>query len=147
MLDGVAVTMLYVDEKLEIPERELAYRASRSSGPGGQNVNKVETRVTVLFDVEASSVLDLAQKSRLREKLATRINKDGVLRVVSQKHRTQGANRDAAREKLARLVAGALETRRRRKKTRPSRSVKRRRLEAKRRRGELKRRRARVDDS
>ncbi|MFQ5525040.1 MAG: alternative ribosome rescue aminoacyl-tRNA hydrolase ArfB [Thermoanaerobaculia bacterium] len=139
--------MLYVTDCLSVPERELTYRSSRSSGPGGQNVNKVETRVTVLFDVGHSAVLDDDQKARVRERLATRINKDGVLRVVSQKHRTQAANRDAARAKLAELLLRALAVRRKRKRTRPSREAKRRRLEDKRRRGELKRRRSRVTDS
>ncbi len=136
--------MLFVDDNLVIPERELAYALSRSSGPGGQNVNKVETRVTVLYDLERTSVLDEAQQIRVRERLATRINKAGVLRVVSQKHRTQAANREAARIKLAELLARALEPKRKRRPTRQPRAAKRRRLEDKRRRSELKRRRGRI---
>ena len=85
--------MLPVDDQLVLPERELSYRSSRSSGPGGQNVNKVETRVTLLFDISGSAVLDETQKELVRQRLATRINKKGVLRVVSQRHRTQNANR------------------------------------------------------
>ena len=139
--------MLYVDKDLILPAGELAYRTSRSSGPGGQNVNKVETRVTVLFDIGQSAVLDNEQKARLRERLASRVNKEGILRVVSQKHRTQAANREAARDKLAQLIAQALAKRRKRTKTRPSRAAKRRRLEDKRRRSRLKQRRGRVDDS
>ena len=138
--------MLVVDENLIIPERELAYTWSRSSGPGGQNVNKVETRVTVLFDLVRSSVLGDEHKARVRARLATRINKDGVLRVVSQRHRTQAANREAARVKLAELLAQALKTRRQRRPTRPSSEARRRRLEDKRRRSRLKHRRARVVD-
>lgn len=139
--------MLYVDDTLVIPGRELTYSTSRSSGPGGQNVNKVETRVTVLFDLEHSSVLEDSQKARVRERLATRVNKEGVLRVVSQKHRTQAANREAARVKLAELLARALRTRRTRKPTRTPERARRRRREDKRRRSELKRRRARVVES
>ena len=82
---------------VRIPADELSYRTSRSSGPGGQHVNKVETRVTVLFDLDGSPSLSEAQKERVRERLPTRITKAGVLWVVSQKHRSQKANRDAAR--------------------------------------------------
>lgn len=136
--------MLNVNDKLVLPERELAYRSSRSSGPGGQNVNKVETRVTLLFDVADSAALDERQKQIILGKLATRINKEGVMRVVSQKHRTQKANREAARVKLAELLAAALKPRRKRRKTRTPKAAKRRRLEEKKRRGEIKRGRGRV---
>ena len=131
--------MLRLNDQLSLPESELSYRTSRSSGPGGQNVNKVETRVTVLFDVAASPTLSEEQKGRIRERLATRIDKKGVLRVISQKHRTQAANRETARERLATLVADALEQRRPRKRTRKPAAAKRRRLEDKRHRSEVKR--------
>jgi ribosome-associated protein len=131
--------MLEVTESVALPESEISYRTSRSSGPGGQNVNKVETRVTVLFDVDASAVLSDEQKRRIRARLATRIDKSGVLRVVSQRHRSQGANRDAARQRLAELLSDALARRRPRKRTRKPASAARRRLDDKRRRGEIKR--------
>ncbi|MCP4201576.1 MAG: aminoacyl-tRNA hydrolase [bacterium] len=136
--------MLPVRDDLVIPERELTYRSSRSSGPGGQNVNKVETRVTLLFDVSASTVLHESQKARLRRRLTTRISKAGVLRVVSQKHRTQGANREAARARLSELLAEALEPERRRRRTRTPERARRKRLEEKKRRGDLKRGRGQV---
>ncbi|MEM7479802.1 MAG: alternative ribosome rescue aminoacyl-tRNA hydrolase ArfB [Acidobacteriota bacterium] len=129
-----------------IPEDELEFRFSRSSGPGGQNVNKVESRVEVMWDVASTSALDEDQRVLLMERLATRITKAGILRVVSQKHRTQAANRDAARLKLEELVAGALVRRPRRKRVRVSKAAKRRRLENKRRRSQIKRSRGRVDD-
>ena len=129
-----------------IPAAELDYRTSRSSGPGGQHVNKVETRVTVLFDLAGSASLSDEQKARVRRRLPTRITKAGVLRVVAQKHRSQSANRDEARARLARLLGAALTPRRARKPTRPSRRAKRRRLEDKRRRGRLKSLRRRPED-
>ena len=110
--------MLEVNNSLHLPESELSYRTSRSSGPGGQNVNKVETRVTVLFDLASSTALDDDQKALVRERLATRIDKAGILRVVSQKHRTQRANRDEARQKLAALIARAIAPERPRRQTR-----------------------------
>ena len=136
--------MLPVDDQLVLPERELTYRSSRSSGPGGQNVNKVETRVTLLFDIPGSAMLDETQKELVRRRLATRINKKGVLRVISQRHRTQNANREAARAKLAELLAEALRPRRPRRPTKTPKKARRRRLEDKKRRGELKRRRGQV---
>jgi len=131
-----------INAQLEIPDGELELRTSRSSGPGGQNVNKLETRVTVRFDVAGSPSLDDEQRERIREALATRITKEGVLQVTSQRHRTQAANRDAAIARLAELVADALKPERERRPTRVPRAVRRRRLEAKRRRGRLKRERS-----
>jgi len=130
---------LPINPRLSIPEREITFATSTSSGPGGQHVNRVETRVTLLFDLEASESLNAEQRERIRERLATRINKAGVLRVSSQKHRSQAANREAAAERFAALLADALEEEPPRKPTRPSRAAKRRRLRKKRRRGEIKR--------
>jgi ribosome-associated protein len=132
-----------IHEHLEIPEAELKFATARSSGPGGQNVNKVETRVTLLFDIGASTSLSESQKDRLRRRLATRINKQGVLRVVSQRHRTQAANRQAVTERFVELVRAALHRRRRRVATRPSAKARARRLDHKRRHSRLKARRRR----
>jgi ribosome-associated protein len=138
--------MLQISPTLSIPERELSYRTSTSSGPGGQNVNKVETRVTVLFDLAGSETLDDDQKRLVRARLASRIDKRGLLRVVSQKHRFQAANRAAARERLALLLAAALAREPERRPTRQPESARRRRLEDKRRRSRLKQLRRPVDD-
>ncbi len=134
--------MLRVTEDLEIADGELAFTTSRSSGPGGQNVNKVNTRVTLLFDLEASASLSAQQRELLRHRLPGRINKDGVLRVASQRHRTQLANRDAAVERFVELVRAALTEEPERVPVVPSDQTKKRRLQAKRRRGRLKRERA-----
>jgi len=131
--------MLRINDRLSIDESELDYEFARSSGPGGQNVNKVETKVTLKFDIEASRSLSGAQKTRIAEGLATRITKDGVLRVTSQRHRTREANRHAAIGRFIKLIDDALEVRAPRKKTRVSRAAKRRRLEGKKRRSDVKR--------
>jgi ribosome-associated protein len=126
-----------------IPESELVFVASRSSGPGGQHVNRTETKVTLLFDLEGSGSLTVGQKRRLRERLATRISREGILRVTSQKHRSREANRKAAVERFADLLEWALAEARPRKPTRPGAAARARRLEGKRRRAETKQGRAR----
>ena len=95
-------------EDVLIPESELVFKASRSSGPGGQNVNKLNTRVTALFDVAGSPSLSEEQKQQVLNALSTRVDKNGVLHVVSQKHRSQEANRRTAAERLQQLVRDAL---------------------------------------
>jgi ribosome-associated protein len=128
-----------------IPESELVFRASRSSGPGGQNVNKLNTRVTVLFDVAGSPSLSDEQKQQVLSGLWTRIDGRGVLRVASQKHRSQEANRRAAVERLQELVQDALKPRPVRRKTKVPTAVRERRLQNKRRRGALKQQRMEKD--
>ncbi|HEX4962696.1 MAG TPA: alternative ribosome rescue aminoacyl-tRNA hydrolase ArfB [Thermoanaerobaculia bacterium] len=134
--------MIQITPDLAIPDEEVSFTTSRSGGPGGQNVNKLETRVTLRFDVGGSTVLSEEQKGRLRERLATRITRDGVLHVTSQRHRSQAANRDAAVERFAELVGEALREEIPRRKTRPSRAAKARRLEEKRRQSGRKRERS-----
>jgi ribosome-associated protein len=133
--------MIEIKKGVEIPEALLAFRFSRSSGPGGQNVNKVSTRVTLLLDIANCPALTEFQKKRIGEHLKTRIGKDGVLRVISQRHRTQAANKNAATTKLVELLAGALETKPHRRKTKTPAYAVRRRLEEKKRRGMLKKQR------
>jgi len=130
--------MIPIMDGLGIPVEEIAFTASRSRGPGGQNVNKVETRVTLHFDVLGSPSLTADQKERLLTRLKTRINKDGVLRVSSQQARTQAANREAALARFVELVRHALTPRRPRKRTGIPAASRERRLEAKKRRGRLK---------
>lgn len=127
---------------LALPEEEISYVTSRSGGPGGQNVNKLETRVTLRFDLAASPSLSEEQKARLRERLATRITRAGVLHVTSQKHRSQGANREAALERFTELLREAMLEETPRKKTRIPRAVHRRRVDDKKRRGQRKQERS-----
>ena len=134
--------MIPIDDNLAIPDEEVTYATSRSGGPGGQNVNKLETRVTLRFDLAGSGALSEEQKARLRERLATRITRDGILQVTSQRHRSQGANREAAGARFAELLRENLREETPRRKTRPSRAAKARRLDAKRRQGRRKRERS-----
>jgi ribosome-associated protein len=125
-----------------IPEDEIIFKFSRGGGPGGQNVNKVNTRVTVFFDIANSRSFSDEQKERILRRLTSRADKDGVIRVVSQQYRTQRANREAVVERLKELLKGALKKKKIRKKTKVPEAARRERLEKKRRRSLLKRQRA-----
>jgi ribosome-associated protein len=127
---------------VEIPEDKLVFKYSRSGGPGGQNVNKVNTRVTVFFDVAKCGTFSDDQKRRILERLSTRADKNGVIRVVCQRYRTQKANRQGAVERLREMVSASLATRLVRKKTKVPGYAREKRLEAKRRRSMLKKQRA-----
>ncbi len=118
------------------------FEFSRSGGPGGQNVNKLSTRVTVRLDLTACSAFTPEQTARIRRRLATRINQQGVLRVTASAQRTQRANQEAAVSRLVELLTLALERAKPRRKTRVPASVKHRRREDKTRRSQRKRDRA-----
>jgi ribosome-associated protein len=113
----------------------------RASGPGGQNVNKVSSKIVLRFDLKASRVLDEGTKARLFVLAGSRVDAEGALSIVSQATRDQPKNLEDARQKLAELIRRALERPKRRKPTRPSSSAKRRRLEHKRKLGDKKRER------
>jgi ribosome-associated protein len=134
--------MIEITNGIFINEGELVFKSSRSRGPGGQNVNKLNTRVTLFFDVRNCPSLSDLQKQRILTRLASRADKNGVLRVVSQKFRTQKANRRAAVERFRQLLSDALKTRPARKKTRVPYAAKQRRFEEKRRRSLLKEQRS-----
>lgn len=127
-----------------VPAQLLRAATSRSGGPGGQNVNKVETRVTIEVDVDALPISG-DRKALVRERLAGRINRNGVLHVTSQAERSQVANRDRALERLEELLREAIVVLPPRKRTRTSTAQKRKRVEEKRRRSETKKLRSTVD--
>ena len=127
-----------ITENVSIPVSALMFTACRSSGPGGQNVNKVNTRVTLWFDVVDSPSLSIRQKEMIRNHLPTRINKEGVLRVVSQKYRSQAQNRNTTIERFVSLLHEALKEELPRKKMTVSYAARQRRLEEKKHRSLIK---------
>jgi ribosome-associated protein len=127
---------------IEISADELRFVFSRSSGPGGQNVNKLSTRVTVCFDVAASPSLSDIQKELVLKKLASRVDKTGLLKITCQKYRTQAANRSGAVARLTELLNKALKPKPIRKKTVATYTSKEARLKKKKHRGQLKAERA-----
>lgn len=130
---------LLVGTGLTIPESELSWRFSRSSGPGGQGVNTADSRAELVWDVAGSAVLTPLQRERLLERLSGRLV-DGTLTIAASEHRAQLRNREAARARLADIVAEALlPPAAPRRPTKPSRGSKQRRLEAKKRRTDVKR--------
>jgi ribosome-associated protein len=120
-----------------IEARCLEERFIRASGPGGQNVNKVATAVELRYDVRGSSLPDPV-KARLAKLAGRRITADGVLVIDSRAFRTQGQNRDAARQRLEALIQRAMRTPKKRRPTAPGREARQRRLESKRRRSQVK---------
>lgn len=121
-----------------IPPSELRFRTSRSGGPGGQNVNKLETRVELLFDVARSRSLSDEQKHTILSALASRIDAEGVLHLSSQKSRSQWENKQVVIEKLGVLLRSALRVRKKRVKTAPTRGSKERRVQSKKKHGQKK---------
>ncbi len=134
--------MIKIAKDVTIADNEISFSFGVSSGPGGQNVNKVSTRVTLLFDVPNSPSLTDGQKELLFDELKTRINKEGVLRVVSQKHRSQAANREAVIEKFRELLRNALKEKPERKPTKIPKRADEKRLAEKKHRSRLKRERS-----
>jgi ribosome-associated protein len=138
---------LDVTPDLRLPLSELDYQASRSGGPGGQHVNTSSTRIELWWDIPRSPSLSEEQRAQLLERLRSRLDSSGRLRLVSSASRSQLRNREDVTERLRSVVASALALRKKRKPTRPSRAAKAARLEAKRRRALTKERRQPVRHS
>ena len=137
---------LRVNRNLVIPPDEISLRFSPSGGPGGQHANRSSTRVALSWNVDESRVLGPRQRARIKGHLRNRLDGSGTLRLSSDKHRSQTRNREEVLARLARLVSEALQPRRARVATTPSRAAKERRLQSKRRRSEIKKlRRAPLD--
>ena len=139
--------MIQVTPAIAIDERDISEQFIRSSGPGGQNVNKVATAVQLRFDVGASKSLPDEVRKRLIRLAGRRVTVEGVLIVDARRFRTRERNRKDAMKRLTDLIRRAAERPKRRRKTKPTAASKRRRLETKRRRGEVKRMRRRVSAS
>ena len=133
--------VLVVSPALAIPRSELEAKASRAGGPGGQHVNTSSTRIELRWNVRTSRAPSDAQRERLLERLASRLDAEGNIRVVASEHRSQRQNRDAAEGRLANLVRAALVVPKTRRATKPSRAAKAKRLDEKRKQTEKKRNR------
>ena len=134
-----AENLLQVNDALSIPRNELDVRVSRASGAGGQHVNKTSSRVEIFWNVVGSPALTEEQRSRLTQKLASRLTTEGSIRVVASDMRSQSRNRDLAEERLADLVRQALIIPKKRRATKPTRAAKEARLESKKRHSTKKR--------
>jgi ribosome-associated protein len=143
-----AVTGIRINRNIVIPNAELSESFVRSTGPGGQNVNKLSTKVELRWTPSSSSAFSDAQRQYLLQRLAHRLIESGELIIVADEHRTQGRNRDEARKKLALVVRQAMVRPKKRRPTKPSRASVKRRLDGKKRRSSTKKNRAkaRLDD-
>lgn len=137
--------LLPINDQVAIPLSELAFRYARSSGPGGQHVQRTETKVELLFDLASTPSLTEAQRALAMGRLGGRVDQAGVLHLTSQAGRSQFENRADVTERFRRLLAAALKPPKARRPTRPTLAARQQRLEGKRRRSQAKRLRGRVE--
>ncbi|WP_319777528.1 alternative ribosome rescue aminoacyl-tRNA hydrolase ArfB [Maridesulfovibrio sp.] len=137
--------MISITSVLSIPDNEISFLTSRSSGPGGQHVNKTSSRVTLVFSVQDSPSLSDYQKQLISIRLAKRINSNGELQLSSEEHRSQFRNKEEVVSRFAKLLADALKPVRKRKKTKVPYATKRKRLDSKKKRSEVKKGRSKPD--
>ncbi len=135
-----------INSELRLPLSEVQYRTTRSSGPGGQHVNKAETQVELLFDVAHSPSLTSAQRQRILSKLKNQLDQEGVLHLTAQSERSQLRNRAIVTARFQEVLAAALRVPKKRRPTRPTAASKTKRLESKKRRGQIKQLRRSMSD-
>ena len=129
---------IIINSELRLPQAEVRYRTTRSSGPGGQHVNKTETQVELLFDVVHSPSLSDDQRQRLLSKLKNMIDSEGVLHLTAQSERSQLRNRETVTARFQEVLVAALRVPKKRRPTKPSAASKAKRIESKKRRGQIK---------
>jgi ribosome-associated protein len=138
--------MVFTESTIELLKKEFKYFASRSSGPGGQNVNKVSSKIEIRFDIESSSVFSPEQKLILIAKLGNRITSEGELIITCQEDRSQLKNKETATRRIIELLQRAITLRKSRKPTRPTRSSVEKRIELKKQRSSVKQNRKFMED-
>ncbi len=141
-INGLVDTDIVINARISIPLSELSFQFARASGPGGQNVNRVESAVELTFDLQNSTRLSDAERERTRQKLGSLVDSSGVMHVVAQSERSQLRNRQEVVIRFAALLREALIVPKKRRKTRPTKSSVERRIESKKRDSHIKRSRS-----